>query len=572
MKRRVYEAPSSTEQERSFMQNRRPWLYGVAVLTVFFVFTALVWFMYHQMNQMKGKLEALSSQNVEHLKIPESSIAKLDTTVAKKQRWSALQSQSQNAVLQVFSQVNEFNWIEPYKTPTQKEGRGSAFFINPQGDIITNFHVINQAIYVTVQIPSVGKRRFEVEIIGVSPERDLALLRPTPKELEALKKELGVTELPYLKISDSDIVQRGDKIMTLGFPLGQEGLKSTTGVVSGREHLPGSGYFIQISAPINPGNSGGPSLDHTGRVIGVNSAGVPGAQNVGYIIPSNEILLFLEQLETAEAIGGKPKLIRKPFIGVFFNSADDNLRAFLNNPPPGGLYIVDVYKGGPFDKAGIKGGDMIYAIDSYPVDMHGEMSVPWSKEDRISIMDYIARLKLGHMIKLDFYRKGKPMKLNLKLEYTEPPISRAYPGFEKIDYDMIAGLVFMPITANHVMLLAQYVPRLMDFADPTKAIEPALVITHVLLNSPASKLRTIGVGGIISEVNGQKIQKLDDFRAAVMQSATSGFLTIKTTDNQFAVIPVEDILASEERLSSTYYYPITETFKELKKLVTESKK
>ncbi len=85
-------------------------------------------------------------------------------------------------------------------------------------------------------------------------------------------------------------------------------------------------------------------------------------------------------------------------------------------------------------------------------------------------------------------------------------------------------------------------------------------------------MRTIGVGGVISEVNGQKVKKLDDFRAAVMQSATSGFLTIKTTDNQFAVIPVDDILSSEGRLSSTYFYPITETYKELKKLVDESRK
>ena len=341
--------------------------------------------------------------------------------------------------------------------------------------------------------------------------------------------------------------------------------------MSGREHLPLAGYFIQISAPINPGNSGGPSLDNSGRVIGVNTAGIPGAQNVGYIIPSNEVLLFLDQLGTVKDEGA-PKLLRRPFLGVFFNSGNDNLRAYLGNPSPGGLYVVDVYKGSPFDKAGIQAGDMIYSIDSYPVDMHGEMSVPWSKEDRISIVDYVARLKIGHDIKLKYYRKGSQMNANFKLTRSEPPIRRMYPGFEKIEYDMIGGFVFMPITVNHVLLLAKYAPQLMQYADAKKQIEPALLITHVMLNSPASRLRSIGAGGIIAEVNDQKIQTLDDFRSAVLLSAQTGYLTIKTTDNQFVAIPVDEVLADEDRLAATYFYKISDLFKELRKRVLDARK
>ncbi len=554
------------------MQNKSLQVYGAIFFTVFMVLAGALLLMHRQVGHMKGRLEQLTSTQVDQPKLPESNLAHVDVSAPKRQRWSELQSQSQNAVLQVFSQINEFNWVEPYKSPAQKESRGSAFFINAEGDIITNAHVVSQAIYVTVQIPSVGKRRFEIEIIGVSPERDLALLRLTDKARDALKKELGVTKLPYLTLGDSDAVHRGDKIMALGFPLGQEGLKSTTGVVSGREHLPASGYFIQISAPINPGNSGGPSLDHGGRVIGVNSAGIPGAQNVGYIIPSNEVLLFLDQLENVVPEDGNPKLLRKPFMGVFFNSADDNLREFLGNPSPGGLYVIDVYKGSPFDLAGIKAGDMIYTMDSYPVDMHGEMSVPWNKEDRISLLDYVSRLKLGHKVVMEIYRKGKLLKVTIPLENNEPPIRKMYPGFEKIDYEMIGGFVFMPITVNHIMLLAQYAPKLIEYADPAKPIEPSLLITHVLLNSPASRLRTIGVGGIIAEVNGQRVKTLGDLRAAIVSNPQSKYLTFKTTDNQFAVIPVDDVLASEERLSAMYYYPVSDTFKEFKKRIMESRK
>ena len=486
-----------------------------------------------------------------------------DVAAAKKQLWSTMQAQYANAVPQVFAQMTEFNWLEPYKTPNQMEGMGSGFFINKEGEMITNAHVVEQAIWVGIQIPRVGKRRFEVDVIGISPERDLALLRLKKNELEALKKALNVKELPYLKMGDSDSIHRADKLMALGYPLGQQGLKSTTGVVSGREHLGGQ-YLIQISAPINKGNSGGPSLDSKGRVIGVNSSGVPGAQNVGYIIPSNEVLLFLDQLSTVPA-GKGPKLLKKPYLGVYFlNNATEDLTTFLGNPAPGGLYVVSVQKGSPFEKAGFKAGDMLYKLDGYAIDTAGEMSVPWCKEDRISIVDYVSRLRLGHVMNYEFYRKGELKHTQLKLAQTETPIRQMFPGYEKIDYEVLAGFVFMPLSLNHIVLLAQFAPDIMQYAvNKKKQTEPAVLITHVMLNSPASRARSVGAGGVIQEVNGQRVKTLSDFRIAVMQGIKSGYLTIKTNDEQFAAIPLHDIMQDEPRLASTYFYPLSETYKEL---------
>ncbi len=549
------------------MHNKRQVFFIVIILGLIAGLSYAVYRFYHELRRVRESVDLIEDRQVQQRIVESSERAEVDTTTGQKQKWSDLQSRYQNAVLQIFSQVAEFNWLEPYKTPIQKKGSGTGFFINEKGDIITNAHVINEAIAVSAQIPSIGKRRFELEVIGMSPERDLALLRMPPTELEILKELLGVDTIPYVTIGDSDAVRRGDKIMALGFPLGQEKLKSTTGIVSGREHIPTKGYFIQISAPINPGNSGGPSLDSTGRVVGVNSLGIPSAQNVGYIIPSNEVLLFLDQLGTIKE-GAQPKLLRKPFLGVFFNrGANDNLRAFLNNPKPGGLYVVDVYKGSPFEKAGIQPGDMIYTIDSYPVDMHGEMSVPWSKEERISIIDYVASLKLGHEIKLVYYRNGTRHMTTLPLEMTDPPIRLMYPGFEDIDYEVLGGFVFMPLTMNHIMNLSQFVPQLIKYVDPKEEIKPAVIITHTMLNSPASKLRSIGTGGIVTEINGQEVHTLDELRAAVLQSASSGYLTLKTSDNQFAVIPLEEILASEQRLSNIYRFPVSDLFKELSKRV-----
>lgn len=489
----------------------------------------------------------------------------------KKQIWTAFQHELRDTVVQVFAQVTQFNWVKPFETPNQSEVTGTAFFINGDGELVTNAHVVNEARVIYIQIPSCGKKRFEVEVQGVSPERDLALLKVKSRDCEAIKSELKKDTIPSLELGDSDLIERADKIIALGYPLGQQGLKGTTGIVSGREHIDGQ-YFIQISAPLNQGNSGGPSIDRNGKVVGVNAAIIRNAQNVGYIIPINEVKLFLNQLRTMPG-EGKPKLLRKPFLGVFFNNANENLTAFLGNPPPGGLFIVDVLKGSPLYKAGLQAGDMIYKINGIDVDVYGEMQVPWSKEERVSITDYISRLEIGQKITIEYYRKGKKNTASFVFTLANrPPISLMYPGYEKIDYEVIGGLVVMPLTVNHIVLLGQYVRELILYTDVKRHVEPALIITHVLLNSPASEARTIGAGSIISEVNGEKVKTLDEFRSILKKSLDSGYLTIKTTENIFVVIPIKEIIDKEVILSSTYFYPISQTFKELERSYLQKNK
>ncbi len=92
-----------------------------------------------------------------------------------KKNWSVLQATLKDTVVQVFAAIAEFNLLEPYKTPSQNEVSGSGFFIDDLGHIITNAHVVEQAKLVGIQIPSTGKRRFYVDIIGISPERRLVL-------------------------------------------------------------------------------------------------------------------------------------------------------------------------------------------------------------------------------------------------------------------------------------------------------------------------------------------------------------------------------------------------------------
>lgn len=469
--------------------------------------------------------------------------------------WGKVHNTVRNTVVQVVVHSALFNWLEPYKTPQQKMGCGSGFFIDESGLLITNAHVVDQFRAVYIQIPHFGKRRFDVEVIGVCPDRDLALLKVIPEDLAVIVKELG--KLPILKFGDSDNVHRADEVMTLGYPLGQESLKSTVGVVSGRQHMAGHA-LIQIDAPINPGNSGGPSFNKEGRVIGVNSSGIMegGVQNVGYIITSNEVKLFLKQLEDIPADDGI-KFLRKPFIGMIYGVGSDTITRYLNNPLPGGLYVIEVYPGSPLDKAGVKEGDMLYEVDGHKVDYFGDIQTSWS-EDRISVLDYVSRLLPGEKIHIVVYRKGKRKELIAQFDFsTMPPVRSKYPGYENIDYEVIGGMVVMDLSLNHVQLLIQRNAHLVKYAELEDQLKPAVVITHVLPDSEASKTRVLIDSMIIREINGKSTTNLEEFRKNVVDSLSTGFLTIKTEGKVFTVLPLERLLHDEQKLASTYFYNIT---------------
>lgn len=469
--------------------------------------------------------------------------------------WDWVHSVVRNTVAQVFTYHAEFNWSEPYKTPRQGMGAGSAFFIRKDGTLVTNYHVIEGQRGVYVQLPFFGKRRFDVKVVGACPERDLALLQVIPEDLAIIKRELG--ELPILEFGDSDNVKRAEEIMTLGYPLGQEWLKSTIGVVSGQQHISGR-YMIQVDAAINPGNSGGPSFDRSGKVIGVNTAGIfdGGAQNVGYIIPANEVKLFLEQLEGAP-IARDVKFLRKPFLGGLFIDASENVARYFGNPVPGGCYTVSVCKNSPLEKSGIQPGDMIYEIDGHPVDYFGDLQVLWS-EDRVSLADYTSRLKLGDPLHLAYYRNGVRNEVDLTFSLTEAlPVRGRYPDFEFIDYEVFGGLVVMELAINHIPLLNKHNPRLNAYLEFEKQLEPALVISHILPDSEAAKTRVLALGDIIKEVNGEKVRTLPEFRAAIEKSRASNYVTIAIEGAIFAVLSYQNALRDEERLSYNFFYRIT---------------
>lgn len=477
------------------------------------------------------------------------------TNIRARQPWRPIQEEVRDTVVQIFAQIVETDLLQPYKTPHQYSVRGSGFFINSEGDLITNAHVVDQAIALWIQIPSLGKRLLDVKVVGVCYDRDIALLRLSPESLALVHHQLG--KVPYLKFGDSDFIKRADEVLALGYPLGQESLKSTTGVISGREM-----NFIQMSAPINPGSSGGPLLNIKGEVVGVNSAGRTEAQNVGYIIPVNDVKIILPELY-------KVPLFRKPYLGILIINATESLVRFLGNPAPGGAYVVDVAKDSPMHKAGVCQGDMIYEINGFHIDVYGDMQVPWS-EDKVSLGSYISRLIVGETIECVVYRKGQRITTTMCFDCCQPlPIRKIYPGYDVVDYEACAGMVVMELTLNHIKLLANQAPGLLRYTEGKYQAESVLVITHIFPNSQLFRSRTVQPGIIINEVNGIPVHTLSDFRKAFKESYTTGYVTIKaydsinkSSDNIFVVLPFDVVLAEEASLARSYHFPISDLMRQ----------
>jgi S1-C subfamily serine protease len=233
---------------------------------------------------------------------------------------------------------------------SQQQGTatGSGFVINSDGTILTNYHVVENAVKVTVSFEH-GKT-VEAKVIGKDPSNDLAVLR-IPTE--------GLTLHP-LTLGDSSKAQVGDPVLAIGNPFGLD-RTLTTGVVSAlqREITSPNGFQIdnvlQTDAPINPGNSGGPLLNAAGEVIGINSqietgGSGGGSVGIGFAVPINTAKTELSQLE-------KGGTVRGAYLGVSTLTVDGSLSA-LNLPVKNGALVETVEAGTPAAKAGIRGGNL----------------------------------------------------------------------------------------------------------------------------------------------------------------------------------------------------------------------
>jgi putative serine protease PepD len=258
-----------------------------------------------------------------------------------------------------------FNLFGGGETQRQGQATGSGIVIDGNGTILTNYHVVENAIKVTVSFEK-GKS-VEAQVVGKDPSNDLAVLRIRPD---------GLTLHP-LTLGDSSGAQVGDPVYAIGNPFDLE-RTLTTGVISAlqRQIQAPNGFTInnvlQTDAPINPGNSGGPLLDAAGRVIGINSqietgSSGGGSVGIGFAVPINTAKSEISQLE-------KGGTVRGAYLGLTSLTIDGALSA-LNLPVKSGALVQSVQKGTAAAKAGIRAGTINSTTESGQIAVGGDIIV-----------------------------------------------------------------------------------------------------------------------------------------------------------------------------------------------------
>jgi len=299
------------------------------------------------------------------------------------------------------------------------EAMGSGVIIDPEGYIVTNNHVVQDADNIIVTLND--KRVYKATIIGSDASTDLALIKIEEKGL------------PFLTYGNSDDVKLGQWVLAVGNPFNLTSTV-TAGIVSAKARdiniLGSQGAvesFIQTDAAVNPGNSGGALVNLKGELIGINAAIASGTGNyVGYsfAIPANIVKKVVDDFMKF----GK---IQRGFLGIHYKEIDDQFAKDNNLPSLKGVFVQDVIDGGAAAKAGIKKGDVILQMQGMPVDNKSELQ------------EIITQHNPGDKLNVSVFRDGKQMDFTLTLLSENESLS-----FTKDNQIIIHGATFQHITDN----------------------------------------------------------------------------------------------------------------------------
>jgi serine protease Do len=316
--------------------------------------------------------------------------------------------------------------INPYRLSDRvSHVAGSGVLIDASGLILTNSHVAygRQSITVTLD----DGTRLPATLVGADPIFDLAVLR-VPKPSRG--------KLPTARLGDSDRTRVGEEVLAIGNPLGLD-QTLTRGIVSGMNRiLPETPFsllepLIQTDAPINPGNSGGPLVNRCGEVIGINTAVIADAQNIGFAVPSN-----LARSTLASLIS-QGRVIR-PWVGFHGQLVGNELRDLVKTPLVDGLLIEVVEPGSPAEAAGLQGGRLELELEGRAYLLGGDIVTSINGraiQTPEALADAMRALAVGAELRLRVFRDGTYRDVQYSLP--ERPL---LPGDVPSDREMTTSL------------------------------------------------------------------------------------------------------------------------------------
>ena len=369
-------------------------------------------------------------------------------------------------------------------------GSGSGFFISADGYIVTNNHVVADAVEITVKLADA--RELTARVVGRDESTDLAVLK------------VDGSDFPYVSFEETAQPRVGDWVIAVGNPFGLGGT-ATAGIVSaqGRNQLDNSTPYtdyIQIDAAINRGNSGGPTFDIYGRVIGVNSAiysPTGGSVGIGFAIPASVAKPITDRLMRGETI-------ERGYLGVQIGPIDRKWVGPLGLQSREGAYVVSVTPGGPAERGGLQQGDVVLTLNGQKV------------TDSNDLTRRVGQARPGDNLRLEVVRDGRRQTINVR-SGTRPSVAElnneggAAPGAEPNPGGAAAGSAVGGLT------VAPMSPTLRQRYEI-----PANVNGVVITQQGRGDNRAYQPGFVIMRAGQRAVTSVADFQAAVEAARRAG--------------------------------------------------
>jgi len=374
-------------------------------------------------------------------------------------------------------------------------GAGSGFIVSPDGYILTNTHVVENAAEVTVRLTD--RREYPAKVIGADERTDVAVIK------------ISASNLPIVKLGDPARVKPGQWVLAIGSPFGFENT-ATAGIISATARaVPGENYvpFIQTDVPVNPGNSGGPLFNMAGEVIGINSqifSRTGGFMGVSFAIPIDVARNVEEQLiRTGRVVRGR--------IGVTIQDVNAQLAESFGLDRPRGALVSSVEKDGPAAHAGIAAGDVILAVGGHPIERYGELS------------SAVAGMRPGSDATLAVWRNGREQNFSVKVvELREQQQTVAGRGSGQGEHEGGGQAGALGLTVRPLA------PREKEQA----GTQGSLVVEQVTGPAQAAEIEP---GDIILGINGKRVHTVKELQDAAGTAGKAVALLIQREDAQIFV-------------------------------------
>ena len=371
---------------------------------------------------------------------------------------------------------------------TIRRGVGSGFIVSADGYILTNAHVVDDASEVTVKLTD--NREFNAKVIGTDRRTDVALVK------------IDAKSLPVVRIGEAAKSKVGEWVAAIGSPFGLENTV-TAGIISAKSRsLPDENYvpFIQTDVAINPGNSGGPLFNMAGEVIGINSqiySRTGGYMGLSFAVPIEVAMKVKNDLQ-------KYGKVSRGRLGVTIQGVNKELADSFGLKKPQGALVAAVEAKSPAEKAGIKTGDIILAVDGRDV------------ESSVDLPRVIGESRPGTQVKLKIWRQGETKELSASLgEAPAEKVARADP--ERKTKPSKLGVSVRPLTEQE-----------------RKQIESEGGLLVEQAEGPAARAG-VQAGDVILAFNNQAVKSVDQLRRLVDRSRGSIALLIQREGNKIYV-------------------------------------